>query len=533
MTEDPSQISHGSAPAHAVFADELGLADAAHPVFVWDGDLRGFVWANNAGLDQWGSLSLTSFRASRLDRAMPAMQTLQELSSAALPMEGVRQILTFWTPRGAMRLTCRCRPIDLGGGGHGLIVEALHDVGISRSCTHGIDTSAPYQASDRVAHVLTGGHGQAATAMYECSSLPGTQPKRVAGFLSGENGDLEGQTATVPSDASSHLPAPSADDHLAMQEIARMLGRPGSSTASSQTHVTSPVTPHEPPVGQNQMRNSASGSMLREASSVPTEYTSGGQSNAGTDLHPSISRSTGTPARTGAQFDVLNHELRTPLNSIIGFAEMMHREQLGPIGHDRYKEYAGDILESARHALVLINDLLDASRAQAGYLDIVPEEINLPDLLGRVIALTTPQANTASVEVVSGYPDEMPIVQADLRALRQVLLNVLTNAFKFTPAGGHVFVSARSSNSQFIIDVRDTGIGMNEQQIAEALKPWVRGNGADVLPDTPVGSGLGLPLVKTLVEAMAGELEITSAPGEGTCVTIRLARDVTDNNRQT
>ncbi len=510
MTDNFSQLPDASASLVQPFEGARAFEDLPYPVFVWDSDLGGFVWANAAGLERWGALSLASFRASRLDRAMPAMLKLKDLCAAALPVEGVTQTLTFWTPRGAARMACRCRPIDLGDDGHGLVIEAADENSGLVECRGRAPAPVRLRPAARTAHAPNDRGQDRIRTM-----LPSTTPKRVAGFLNGEGG---GDT-TAATTAEPNMPAPTPDDHLAMQEIARMLGRP---STKDREDLSLPTTSHlngleagtsgiVPPVGAE----------LRKVTEVLAKRTSTAVEQTLT-VETSIEPNTPSSDTAGMQFDTLNHELRTPLNSIIGFAEMMHREQLGPIGNDRYKEYAGDILDSARHALNLINDLLDASRVRAGHLDVVPEEINVPELLDRVVALTAPQAQAASVKVVCGYPDRMPPLHADTRALRQILLNILTNAFKFTPAGGHVFVSARQSNTEFIIDIRDTGIGMTDEQIADAMKLWVRNNGSGHPPSAPAGSGLGLPLVKALTEAMAGELEITSAPGEGTCVTVRL-----------
>lgn len=526
MTERTPQPPYaGDLNAAPSFLDDPTLAQAPFAVFVWDEDLDGFVWANGAGLNRWGALSLASLRASRLDRAMPAMAKLRDLSRMALPVEGVVQTLTFWTPRGACRMTCRCRPLDLNDGGHGLVLEAVDQ-------HTGPEADAPVR--DRGNSLVNGrpAYLPAAcrTGRVDQAPRPDRASTHVPGYLSGVDRTATPGALSSNGRASPDLPSPSDDDHFAMQEIARMLARdtsggvlppvsradvlPTQTQDVPQKRVASPVLPKGHAATSRPGQDS--GARLR----VPRPAERSENEGSGTYSLPAVD---GADDDTSShRFDTLNHELRTPLSSIIGFAEMMHREQLGPIGNARYKEYAGDILDSARHALSLINDLLDASRVRAGHLDAAAEEIDVPTLLDRVIALMAPQAQTASVTVVRGYPPALPVLKADARALRQILLNLLTNAFKFTPEGGHVFVSAKHDETHMVLDIRDTGIGMTEAQIADALKPWVRGNGEAVLPSKPVGSGLGLPLVKALTEAQNGELSVTSAPGEGTCVTVRL-----------
>jgi len=493
------------------FVEDHDLAHADHPVFVWDGDAAAFAWANRAGLDCWGALSLQSFRASGLDRAMPAMLRLAELSATALPAEGIHQTLMFWTPHGVCRLSCRCRPVDLGDGGHGLILEADPVAGRGDEDEFYSTAGAPR----RTAQVLNGAgaHGNTSLSTRRNGALRRAAPgQRVSGFLNG----------AVVAEQEVNLPAPSDDDHHAMQEIARMLGRPAPRPATK-------AGSREIQPGTRALKGEQSGfeagRRLREQA---WRTDASRQQERSTPLAESSS-SQGIAAgedTSSEAFDNLNHELRTPLNSIIGFAEMMHTEQLGPIGTARYKEYAGDILDSARHALSLINDLLDASRVRAGHLNITFEEIDVPLLLERAIALMEPQARAASVRVVAGFPDDVPPIQADARAMRQILLNILTNAIKFTPPGGRVFVTAqRDDDGETVIAVRDTGVGMTDEQIGEAMKPWARLDNPGGMPGTggpPAGSGLGLPLVKTLIEAQNGALRITSAPGEGTRVEIVL-----------
>ncbi|MGI9405382.1 MAG: sensor histidine kinase [Hyphomicrobiaceae bacterium] len=479
------------------FLDEYGLQNADHPVFVWDGDANAFAWANTAGLDHWGAISLQTFRASRLDRAMPAMIRLRELSRTALPANGISQTLMFWTSRGACRLDCRCRPVDLGDGGHGLLLE--------------IDPAVQAVANGRAADDVPAAHGRDPTAPTPdgaghdaaLSRTARANGQRVSGFLNG----------SVVAEQTAQLPAPSDEDHAAMAEIARMLGRPGAETKSPDGDVENRVgQPHD-----NTTKNDSGEQLRRDVLELADDR----------PLDPVEMRPAPVSAPSANDFDTLNHELRTPLNSIIGFAEMMHSEQLGPVGNERYREYIGDILDSARHALSLINDLLDTSRVRAGHLDVTHEELEVPELLERTIALMQPQAQKAAVVIVPGFPDTMRTIHADARAMRQILLNVLSNAIKFTGRGGRVFVTAsRDAAGNTTIGVRDTGVGMTEDQLDRAMMPWEqvsktadeRKSGAGEL----AGSGLGLPLVRALTEAQGGALAIRSTPGEGTRVEITI-----------
>ena len=213
----------------------------------------------------------------------------------------------------------------------------------------------------------------------------------------------------------------------------------------------------------------------------------------------------------------ISHEIRTPLNAILGFAEVMIDERFGPVGSQKYKDYLRDIHASGSHVLSLVNDLLDLSKIEAGKmaLSFVPVDANA--VIVECISIMQPQANSKRVVVRQALASNLPTICADLRALRQILLNLLSNAVKFTPAGGQVIVSTTLDEpGQLIIRVKDTGVGMNEEEVRMALEPF---NQISPVSDTR-GTGLGLPLTKALVEASRGSLTIRSRRQEGTLVEI-------------
>nr|WP_249731247.1 PAS domain-containing sensor histidine kinase [Chelatococcus sp. HY11] len=217
----------------------------------------------------------------------------------------------------------------------------------------------------------------------------------------------------------------------------------------------------------------------------------------------------------------ISHEIRTPLNAIIGFAEVMQEERFGPIGNERYKEYLSDIHVSGGHVISLVNDLLDLAKIEAGRLDLNFASVNLNEVVAGCVALMQPQASRSRIVLRTSLAPKLPPVVADERAMRQVVLNILSNAVKFTDAGGQVIVStALTDRGEIALRVRDTGIGMSAAEIEQALEPFrqlatSRRHG---------GTGLGLPLTKALVEANRGALSITSAKREGTLVEIVLPR---------
>jgi PAS domain S-box-containing protein len=215
----------------------------------------------------------------------------------------------------------------------------------------------------------------------------------------------------------------------------------------------------------------------------------------------------------------VSHEIRTPLNAIIGFSELMIDEKFGPIHNDRYKDYLRDINKSGNHVLDLVNDLLDISKIEAGQQEMTYEAVSLGEVLGEAVAMMQPQANRERVIIRSSFASRLPDVVADLRSMRQIALNLLSNAIRYTPAGGQVIVStAYEQSGDIVVRVRDTGIGMAAAEIDQALKPFKQINA--LKRPRGDGTGLGLPLTKAMVEANRARFAIHSQPGEGTLVEI-------------
>ncbi|MBO6718166.1 MAG: PAS domain S-box protein [Rhizobiaceae bacterium] len=215
----------------------------------------------------------------------------------------------------------------------------------------------------------------------------------------------------------------------------------------------------------------------------------------------------------------VSHEIRTPLNAIIGFSELMIDEKFGPIGSDRYRDYLRDINRSGNHVLDLVNDLLDISKIEAGQQELSYEAVSLNDVLGEAVAMMQPQANRERVIIRSSLASKLPEVVADLRSIRQIALNLLSNAIRYTPAGGQVIVSTvYEAAGDIAMRVRDTGIGMAAAEIEQALKPFKQVNA--LKRPRGDGTGLGLPLTKAMVEANRARFAIQSTPGEGTLVEI-------------
>ena len=213
----------------------------------------------------------------------------------------------------------------------------------------------------------------------------------------------------------------------------------------------------------------------------------------------------------------MSHELRTPLNAINGFSDIMDKEMFGPLGDPRYKEYVSDILFSGRHLLSLINDILDMSKIEAGKMNLNVDTLHLNDLILQVTRILRGRADENQLKLVYSEVAAPPI-QADPRAVKQVLLNLITNAIKFTPKGGVVRVACESNSAGVIVRVSDSGVGITQDDLKRLAKPFEQASDNT----SGEGTGLGLALSKSLVELHGGNFSIDSVHGEGTTVTFTL-----------
>lgn len=215
----------------------------------------------------------------------------------------------------------------------------------------------------------------------------------------------------------------------------------------------------------------------------------------------------------------MSHELRTPLNAIIGFSEIMHLEQMGPIGNDRYKGYIGDVLDSGRHLLSLVDDILDMSRLQVGKATFEEVEIDVAEIISSVVNLLGPESRNSRVRLDMRMSPNIGRLWGDLRAIRQVLTNILGNAVRYSKDTGHVTISAQENASgALVITVVDTGIGIAAEKLESVFDAFVQGS--DDYSKAHEGTGLGLAIAKSLVEFHDGQISIASVLDVGTTVTI-------------
>lgn len=230
----------------------------------------------------------------------------------------------------------------------------------------------------------------------------------------------------------------------------------------------------------------------------------------------------------------MSHELRTPLNAIIGFSEMMAQETFGALGHGKYKEYMNDILLSARHLLEIINEVLDMSKIEAGRIEIDERDIDVSAIIESVTRITSARAFSLGLSFNMEIGKDLPLLRADPRLVRQILINLVTNAVKYSENGGKITVGASiAPDGNMKLVVADTGIGIPEDRIQEAMEPFAQ-------VSDPVhrkrfqGTGLGLPIARAMVELHEGTLDLKSKVGEGTTVTILFpkARVLGDSSRR-
>ncbi|WP_420408921.1 PAS domain-containing sensor histidine kinase [Hoeflea sp.] len=224
----------------------------------------------------------------------------------------------------------------------------------------------------------------------------------------------------------------------------------------------------------------------------------------------------------------MSHELRTPLNAIIGFSEVLQARMFGPLGSDKYGEYADDIHNSGIHLLTVINDILDMAKIEAGQMQIDCEEIDLAPLLEETMRLVAIQAKQKDIEVQQRISSSLSL-HADRRAMKQILLNLLSNAVKFTEPGGHILVRARQTSTAATLTIRDTGIGIPRALLSRIGQPFEQVQ--NQFSKSTGGSGLGLAISRSLAELHGGWMRVHSVEGEGTIVSIRLPLDCPEDDR--
>lgn len=220
---------------------------------------------------------------------------------------------------------------------------------------------------------------------------------------------------------------------------------------------------------------------------------------------------------------LVSHELRTPLNAIINFSEIQKDEIFGPINNEKYLEYARDIHSSGKHLLQLINNILDLSKAEANKLDLQETNVDVKESIQSCIKTLRERAIREKIDIIEIYDDNLPTLYADELCIKQIMLNILSNAINFTDEGGKITVSAYIADKGYIIRITDTGVGIPEENLESVLEKFNQAYNTN--RSRRGGTGLGLPLTKTLVELHKGDLKLESELGVGTTITIIFPKD--------
>ncbi|MCB1531407.1 MAG: PAS domain S-box protein [Alphaproteobacteria bacterium] len=218
----------------------------------------------------------------------------------------------------------------------------------------------------------------------------------------------------------------------------------------------------------------------------------------------------------------MSHELRTPMNAIIGFSEMMIKQTFGPLGHEKYSEYITDVHSSAQHLLEIINEVLDMSKIEAGRIELDESQMDVGDMLRSVTRMLASRAFASDVKMEVRTPDDLPDIFADPRLMRQIFINLITNAVKFSNAGGQIEMDVcMLEDGRMQITIADEGVGIAKEKIKRAMEPF--GQVSDTHENIGnQGTGLGLPLAKAMVELHDGLMRLESDVGQGTTVFVTI-----------
>jgi signal transduction histidine kinase len=451
------------------------------PAWLWNVEDLTVIWANQAGLSFWDEPSIDQLREKRFDQAMPAIQELRKLKNKSIPIFGVDNEFLFWTGTGIKNLTCNCRIVKFEKGFEGLLIVAMPPRSLPKDDLATGTARIETDNSEGLGNPNSFSHGAQSNGQ-----LP-TTFNGSGGHVTESDGKFRG---------------PSADDLTALEEIAQQIQ------------------------AGNKVNLEDGDRALHSGRSIVTQQLQLDQEPPDNRSHADFRIDRTEPHTTLSGLDMseveflakVNHEVRTPLSSIIGFAEIMKDERFGPVGNEKYRGYLKNIYDSAHHALSLINDLLDITKINSGKADLEPSLIDLNEVLEQCVESLRPQAGQNRIFIRSTLAQWLPAVYADSRSVKQIILNILTNAIKFTEPNGQVFLSTRQTGSGDIsMRIADTGVGMSEQDIKKAMQPFQQ---VETARNSQTGTGLGLPMTKALTEANGARFHLSSAPGKGTLVEI-------------
>lgn len=445
------------------------------PAFLWDTTGRRIVAANRAALAFWGVRSEEQLLGLRFDRAMPAALRLEQLARSPRLVPR-KEALLFWLPQGRRRVACLCAPADPSAP-EGQVLVRILEPGAGTASADGAfvaDAEAEAGRAHVNGHAVPTSIGAKDPITVEASSHPAGNGARLA--------------------AQREAPVLASSEAAILVEIARRLSH-GSRERAPEAQEVEPDEPEAP-------------------EAVTLEPPAASSTAAGPEDSTARAVAAAEPdaSAVGPEMARLAHEVRTPLTAIIGFAEIMQGEQLGPMGNARYRDYASDILQSARHALGVVERLLDAARNPGGGLSQSLVRVDLASAIGACVSTMRPIAERAGVDVTIEADAALPHVIADRVGLKQMVLNLLTNAVRFAGEDGRVGVQiGYVAGGSLVVRITNTGPGMSAKAIERAMAAHsVTGT------QRADGSGIGLPLTRALAEANGLALRLSSKPDEGT-----------------
>ena len=461
------------------------LLSDPNPLWLWDGISGRIYWANEAGLEFWHASSLENLQEMQFDHAMPALRRLRKLTLGDVPDQGRDEKLLFWTLEGNRHVICNCVKIHVDGYGELLLLRLRVDQPASpHVIAPNADPANPAQEPEFI---------ESATEHFSSGKL--LDGDDVAATLREIARQVRAESKfSGPDLGSANQPSNDRNDGQGMVRKPRGEG----------------------PVPNNDKVKDAA-KETETATDIDAGTDTNNAPNAGEAESP-LSKIKSESIDDVEFLAKISHEVRTPLNSILGFSELMMQERLGAVGNAKYAEYITDIHESAVLALSLINDVLDLSRISAGQFDVSAEEFDLNSLANSMVRIMRPQAEKNRVTLKLELASHEIMINAGQRSIKQVLLNLLTNAIKFTGSGGSVTVATGLKNDNWVyVKIGDTGSGMTETELKTVMQPF---NQLERNAKHIEGTGLGLPITKALVDANGGQFVIESKPDLGTEVTV-------------
>ena len=478
-----------------------GRSAAAHePVWLWDSAHNRIAWANQPALAFWGAGSLFDL----IEFAFPAESGAAKLA-ARVKEETVE---TIFAPAGkAVFIRARLKQAPLPDGRAGVLVTVLQahepktDAETARRLALFEEAPVALLLADAKGHVVEKNNSAASCAnalphdlletVVRQAIVDGSANRIVSAAISGQARTLRLHAKRL-ADPRGHTPAAL----IRIDDISERLGLEALLRTAFEKQLTE----------LRKTRAESENAAKKALAETDAECTRLKQERDQAEARN----------KSKSEFIAkLTHEMRNPLNAIIGFSEIMQQARFGPVGDKRYEGYIDDIRMSAGHLMSLVNDMLDLAAIEAGKFRIKFDSVALASVIDDCLRLLRPQAADLGIELKSAVPANLPPVVADARALRQVMLNLISNAVKFTPQGGEVFVSASLTGEGGVsVAVRDTGVGMTRSEIELALEPFGQVDGP--LQRERKGTGLGLPLAKALAEANKAQFNLSSEPNRGT-----------------